>query len=174
MVKHITRWIGTGMLIAGLGLIAAAPALAQSGDQNYVITISQIDTSAFPKVTVYVSITDAQGNPVTTVPKSAFALIENGQAVEINEVNQAGESGPVSSVLTIDRSGSMNTSGKLVAAKNAANAFIDLMRPEDQTAIVLFNTEVEVAQPLTHDQAALHAIINKIEAYNDTASRSAC
>ena len=77
--------------------------------------------------------------------------------------------GPVSTALTIDRSGSMNKSGKLEAAKNAANAFVDQMRPEDQIAIVLFNTEVEVAQPLTHDKAALHSAINAIAAFNDTA-----
>jgi VWFA-related protein len=168
MIKHAIRTIAVAMLAALLVAGGAAPAFAQD-NSGYVITISQVDTSQFPKVTAYVSVTDAQGNPVTNVPKEDFKLTENGQQVKIDEVFQAGEQGPVSTVLTIDQSGSMNTSGKLEGAKTAAHAFVNLMRPEDKTALVLFNTEVNVAQPLTADKNALNSAIDAITAINDTA-----
>src|SRR5689334_22774428 len=158
MIQHAKRKAAAAILLALMSIGWAVPAFAQD-NSGYVITISQVDTSQFPKITVYVSVTDAQGNPVTTVPKEDFKLTENGQQVNIEEVFQAGEQGPVSTVLTIDQSGSMNTSGKLEAAKTAAHTFVNLMRPEDKTALVLFNTEVTVAQPLTADKNALNSAI---------------
>lgn len=169
MVRQIRWTLGIGILAIALGFGGGSPAYAQNDAGGRVIAITQVDTSHFPQIIVFVSVTDAQGKPITNVPDSAFSLSENGQPVTITEVHQAGEQGPVSTVLTIDRSGSMKTSGKLEAARAAANAFVDLMRPEDKTALVLFNTKVEVAQPLTNDKNALHSAINAFQVFNDTA-----
>ncbi len=154
-------------LLAGM----AAPARAQSAQQGsgYKVQVVQVDTSRFPEVTVWVSVTDAQGNPVRLLPNSSFTVIENGKPVEIKEIHQAGEQGPVTTVLAIDRSGSMNKFGKLDAAKAAATAFVDLMRPDDVTGVIAFNTEVTTVQPLTSDKDALKKAIAGITAVNDTA-----
>jgi Ca-activated chloride channel family protein len=171
MGKHAVLVKLAGVAL-GLALSAgmAAPVLAQDAQgESYTAQVVQVDTSNFPEVSVWVSVTDAQGNPVRTLPPSAFSLSENGQPVEIKQVYQAGEQGPVTTVLAIDRSGSMNDVGKLAAAKEAATAYVDLMRPEDSAGIVAFNTEVDVVQPITHDKAALDQAIDGITAYNDTA-----
>lgn len=148
-----------------------SPALAQEDPppDDYTIQITQVDTSTFPQITVWVSVTDVQGEPVNTVPASAIQLVENGRPVEDIEVYQAGEQGPVTTVLTIDRSGSMNDLGKLEAAKRAAQVYVDNMRPEDAAGIVVFNTQVQVLQSITSDKQALTAAINSITAFDDTA-----
>ena len=176
MIKSLTRLVGPGALALAIAAGSVVPAFAQNGqpnNQGYIVTITQVDTSQFPRISVWVSVTDAQGNPVSNVSDTAFSLIENGQPVQIKEVHQAGEQtgqqGTVTAVLTIDRSGSMNTSGKIDAAKAAANAFVDLMRSQDKTGVVVFNTQVDVIQPITSDKDSLHKAINGIKALNDTA-----
>jgi VWFA-related protein len=136
---------------------------------HYNVQVVQTDTSNFPNIDVWVSVTDEAGNPVGTLPEEAFSLIESGQSVDIQQIYQAGDQGPVSTVLAIDRSGSMLDYGKLDAAKAAATAFVDRMRPQDSTGLVVFNTQVETLQPITSDKGALRDAINRLQAFNDTA-----
>jgi VWFA-related protein len=114
-------------------------------------------------------VTDANGNPIRTLREDDFTLLENGEQVDITDMSQAGEQGPVTAVLTIDRSGSMLDLGKMEAARQAALAFVDMMRPEDQTGVVVFNTQVEVVHPISSDQESLRSAIRGIQAFDDTA-----
>lgn len=168
MSGRIMTIIRASLLGLVLLSLTAGVALAQD-EQTYTVKITQVDTSRFPEITVWVQVTDAAGNPVSTLPDSDFTLLESGQPAQIKEVFQAGEQGAVSTVLAIDRSGSMLDLGKIDAAKAAAKTFVDLMRAEDTAAIVAFNTQVDVIQPLTSDKAALSSAIDSIEAFNDTA-----
>jgi VWFA-related protein len=160
--------IRAGLLGLALLSLTAGVALAQD-EQTYTVKITQVDTSRFPEISVWVQVTDAAGNPVSIVPNSDFTLLEAGQPVQIKEVFQAGEQGAVSTVLVIDRSGSMIDLGKIDAAKAAAKTFVELMRPEDTAAVIAFNTQVDVIQPLTSDKAALNNAIDSIDAFDDTA-----
>lgn len=170
MIGKIVRAGSLALMLSQLLLLASiAPVSAQEGETGYTVQVVQTDTSRFPEVDVWVSVTDSEGNPVSTLPDSAFTLIENGQPIEIGEVYQAGEQGPVNVVLAIDRSGSMNDIGKLEAAKAAATTFIDLMRPEDVTGIIAFNTQVGIIQPITGDKATLRDGIAGLQAFDDTA-----
>ncbi len=168
--------LGAAVLIGLLLVVSSFVPVQAQGDGpddvqagEYNAEIVQVDTSKFPQVSVYVSVTDAQGNPVGTLPPSAFTLLENGEPVDIGEVYQAGEQGPVTTVLSIDHSGSMNENNKIEAARQAAIAFVDLMRAEDRTGIISFNTQVTVAQPLTSDKETLRQAIAGIRAFQDTA-----
>src|SRR5574341_1727 len=172
MNRKISLLLRITFLVASVMGVAVAPAFAQEGQTgDYIVRVVQVDTSHFPQISVWVSVTDAQGNPVTLVPDSAFTLLENGQPVTITDVSQSGEEieGALNVVLTIDRSGSMNEGGKIDAARAAATAFVDLMRPGDQTGVIAYNTQVEVVQPLTSDQEALRQAIASIQGFEDTA-----
>lgn len=168
------RGAGTVALLL-LILMTAAPVFAQDGSggqgSGNTVKIVQVDTSKFPAITVWVSVTDAQGNPVNIAPGD-IQLTENGQPVQVTDVHAVGQGGnqaPISVVLTIDRSGSMLQSGKLEAAKAAASKFVDLMRPEDMTGVIAFNTKVDILQTPTSDKGLLHKAIDGIQAFNDTA-----
>ena len=139
------------------------------GQGPVTLTVTQVDTTHFPLVQVYVSATDAAGNPVRNLATSAFQLQENGRPLDITAATRAGEQGPVNTVLVIDRSGSMLRAGKIDGAKKAASAFVNLMRPDDRTALIQFDTQIDTLEPLTGDKPALLAAIQKITPRGDTA-----
>jgi VWFA-related protein len=150
-------------------LLALTPfASAAAQDEGLQIRITQVDNSNFPQVTVYVSVTDANGEPVGVAP-NLIQLFENGVLVQPEQVLGSGEAGPLTTLLVMDVSGSMYNGGKLEAAKAAAKAYVAQMRPGDETGLITFNTQVIVAQPITSDRAALETAINSLDARDDTA-----
>jgi hypothetical protein len=101
-----------------IGCLASGPALrAQEPDDVQVV---QIDETRFPEVDVYVSVTDAAGQPIKNLMPEDFELSEDGRAARLIRVSRAGEQGPVTTVLVIDKSGSMEVAGKMTAAQQAA------------------------------------------------------
>jgi len=159
------------LALAGAALTSlAAGSAPQSGaeDERALVRITQVDTSRFPRVTVYVSVTDAEGEPLA-VDTESIALQENGQVMVIDEVRAMGEAEPLNTMLVIDVSGSMNLVGKLPAAQEAARAYVVQMRDGDQAGVIAFNTQVRVVQPLTADRQALTEAIDSLEAGDDTA-----
>ncbi len=130
--------------------------------------ITQVDTSQFPQVTAYISVTDENGEPVAVNPDQ-IVLQENGEAMKLDEVGSSEDIGPLTTLLVMDISGSMNHGGKLKAAKEAAKAYVDQARPSDQIGLLTFNTDIEYEQPLTSDRQKLIAAINGLKAQNDTA-----
>lgn len=143
------------------------PANAQGGEEAK-IKITQVDSSQFPKIKVYVSVTNAAGEPLA-IPSSKLQLTENGQPVKAETVSDEGEVGPLTTLLIVDTSGSMNEGGKLAAAKTAAQAYVDQMRLGDQAGLVTFNTQVKYVQQVTSDHAVLSQAIANLKAFNDTA-----
>lgn len=139
-----------------------------TGDQDLQAHITQVDTSAFPTVTVYVSVANASGEPAG-IEAERIVLFENGQPVEPVEIRGIGEGEALSTMLVIDVSGSMNLIGKLAAAQEAARAYVAQMRPGDQAGLIAFNTQVTLAQPLTADASALLTAIGRLRASDDTA-----
>ncbi len=162
-MKHIFTAI---LLASALCLIAIVGAGAQS---NVTITVTQVDQSRFPQVDVYVSVTDANGNPVRNIPVQAFQLQDNGQPIAFSAATRSGEQNPVSTVLIIDHSGSMASGGKMTAAKQAASAFVNQMRPGDKTALIQFDTEIDTLQAFTDDKSALLGAIQKLVPRGNTA-----
>ena len=140
----------------------------EPNDTEPLVRITQIDTSQFPQVTLYVSVTDQAGEPVS-VSASQLVLEENGVVINPDSITGVGESGPLTTLLVIDISGSMNSLDKLVTAKEAAKAYVKQSRPNDLTGLLTYNTESQYVQPLTTDQQAVISAIEGLTAYDDTA-----
>jgi VWFA-related protein len=132
------------------------------------VRITQIDRSRFPEVRVFVSATDASGEPVP-VGADELRLFENGQAVEPRSILGAGEIGPLTTMLVVDISGSMAVDGKLEAAQEAALAYVDQMQPGDQTGLIAFDVESNLVQSVTEDRLALAEAIRDLQTGGDTA-----
>ncbi|MCJ7659583.1 MAG: VWA domain-containing protein [Anaerolineales bacterium] len=157
------------MIISLVSLTGFMPAQENdpAGEEPYV-RITQVDTSQFPQVTVYISAIDVNGEPVG-VAASQLVLDENGVEITPDFVSGVGEVGPLNTLLVIDISGSMNSLGKLAAAKDAAKAYVNQSRPNDATGLLTFNTQYEYVQPLTTDNQVMVAAIDGLRAYDDTA-----
>ncbi len=158
------------ILVILLSLFTAGFAPLAKGAEN--VRITQIDTSQFPQVTFYVSITDENGEP-RAVDASRLIISENGQQIPLDQIEGIGEVGTLATLLVIDVSDSMNAAGKLDSAKAAAHEFIDRMRDIDQAGIIAFNTQVKTVQDLTSDKDALHSAIDSLTADGQTAMHDA-
>jgi len=163
------------ILILNLSLLltlwVAPGASAQTPAAQPKIRITQVDNSRFPQVTVYVSVTDASGAPVGVDP-TAIQVSENDQTMKTVSASGTGQAkgpGQLTTLLLIDVSGSMGTANKLSAAKSAAKAYVDQMRPGDQAGVVAFDTKVNVVQAITADHQALTTAIDALKPGTDTA-----
>jgi len=165
------RLILTFSLLAVLLSPSTLTAFAQSDTQ---VRITQVDNSKFPNVTVYVSVTNAAGEPVGVDP-ATIQIQENGQAMTPVDVSGGGQgqADPLTTMLVIDISGSMDKDGKIVAAKDAAKAYVNQMRAGDQAGLITFDTQVYTVQPVTTDTAALTSAIDGLQTGSDTAMYNA-
>lgn len=155
-------------LILALNLLSGLAFAPLAQEEGLQVRITQVDTSQFPRVTFFVSVTDADGNPYPVNP-SRFVIMENGQPIALDQIQGVGEVEALTTMLVMDVSGSMNPDGKLDSAKAAAHQFVERMRPQDQSGLISFNTQVRVVQGLTSDQGALHSAIDSLQGDDDTA-----
>jgi VWFA-related protein len=155
-------------LVAMALLLAFIPlqmALAQ--DDGARIRITQLDNSRFPQVTVYVSVTDASGEPMAVNPNQV-QVFEDGERMQPMQISGSGNLASLTTLLVMDVSGSMFDAGKLNAAKAAARAYVEQMRPGDKAGLLTFNTSVTYIQALTTDHTALLQAITNLDARGDT------
>jgi VWFA-related protein len=168
------RFILTLILIPLLNLQSFSQVSAQTDEQ---VRITQVDNSNFPNVTVYVSVTNAAGEPVGVEPET-IQIYENGELMRPVNVQGGGavvggEAIPVTTMLVIDISGSMDKNDKIGAAKEAAKAYVSGMRPGDQAGLITYDTQVYDVQPLTADIPTLIGAIEGLQTGSDTAMYNA-
>ncbi len=85
-------------------------------------------------------------------------------------VGKPGEKRPVTTVLVLDKSGSMRMPAndtdkvtKIEALHSAASRFVDLMPPRAKTTLLPFSSEVSVPGPFRSDKASLKASIRELK-----------
>jgi WD40 repeat protein len=145
-------------------VIIPSVVLAQS------LSLSNLNASAFPRMTAQIRAFDASGNRITS--GAGFILREDGiQRVATVTLCPPVQPQPFSAVLTIDISGSMGQprgQGALQffpinVAKAAADAFIDAMPNNgSECAITAFETSSYIMSYFTQDRAYLKSAINAL------------
>lgn len=154
------------MLIAAalVGFGRPAPAAPDTS----TVQVTQVDTSNYPEITLYVAATDDAGTPITGLSAGDFTISEDGAPVAV-EAFTGGGATAISTVLVIDRSGSMERDAKMAGARDAADTFVEQMRPGDASALIAFSSNVRVLQDFTVNQAALSNAIAGLNANGGTA-----
>jgi VWFA-related protein len=165
-----TKWFRYLLTLCLLALLLLSSVLTASAQGDVQVHITQVDNSRFPRVTVYVSVTDAAGEPVG-VDANTLKISENGQPMQVVEVKGGGKGKgePLTTMLVIDISGSMDKNGKIDAAKNAAKTYVSQTRSGDQAGLISYDTKVYSVQPITSDTAALTSAIDGLKTGSDTA-----
>jgi len=124
-------------------------------------------------VTVPAVVTNRNGHPLTALRAENFVVFEDGKAERLT--NFATTEAPFEIALLLDTSGS--TREELGLIRDAANAFINALRPGDRVAVVAFNNApgngapmavVEVLAPVTDDRNALRRAIENLGTSNGT------
>ena len=171
---HLNNRILTTFVAA---VSAASALLGQAGKsapkppaQDDTGTVFRTDTRL---VVLPTTVMDKNGHLVTTLPREAFTVLENGVQQEIKQFKR--EDVPVSMGLIIDNSGSMREKRAKVEA--AALALVKASNPEDEVFIVNFNDEAFLDNPhgkdFTNDIKEMEDALTRIDSRGGTAMRDA-
>ncbi len=161
------------ILVLGLLLsLAGQPPAAHAQIPPPNVRVTQIDTSAYPEITLYVSATDANGQPIANLSRADFAVTEDGAPVDLIGFSGGASSGgahQINTALVIDRSGSMQDEHKLDGAQEAARAFVNQMQSGDYTTLIAFNHRTGTPQTFTNQRDRLERAIDRLRADGGTA-----
>jgi VWFA-related protein len=128
------------------------------------VQINQIDTSQFPKVTIFSTVLK-DGTPVPGLGPNDFRVRED--EVDQEPLTVIPKLTPLSVVLTLDTSGSMKN--RLADAHAAATSFLDTLQAQDKAQVIRFSRDVKTIYPLGDDRAAARRAIGATVARGDTA-----
>jgi VWFA-related protein len=142
----------------------------QPPSQEDTGTVFRADTRL---VVLPTTVVDKNGHLVTTLPREAFTVLENGVQQQIKQFKR--EDVPVSMGLIIDNSGSMREKRAKVEA--AALALVKASNPDDEVFIVNFNDEAFLDNPrgkdFTSDIKEMEDALTRIDSRGGTAMRDA-
>jgi formylglycine-generating enzyme len=153
-----------GLIVLMLTLASQPSLHAQS------LTVFGIDASAYPKLRANMYAFDAGGRQITDISDNDVQILENGvpRALTLLSCPAPIPSTPISSVLTIDISGSMSGQ-KLIWAKAAAHAWIEGMSLGiSECAITSFNQASYINQDFTTSKDQLLAAVDSLKADGGT------
>lgn len=141
-----------------------------TANAQYIARITQVDTSRFPIIRAYVSITDTEGNPITVSSSGVnLNILEEGTPVVTKKASLEDQPlKPVWSVLTLDLSGSMRGE-KLQKAKEAAITYVNLAPHSHKIAIVGFSNKSSIVSDFSYDKDKLRTEISNLSANGQTA-----
>jgi Mg-chelatase subunit ChlD len=97
-----------------------------------------------------------QGTTTSDVGKQyKIRIEENNHAVKIEDFPTPKASEDLSVVLAMDISGSMNSRGRMVQARKAADVFLRALPARTDCGLILFDHEIRVKEPPTLDRSVL-------------------
>jgi len=99
---------------------------------------------------IAVQVTDREGRDVRGLSAADFTLLEDGHPQKISFFGA--EDQPISLVVLLDSSGSMESSRKLAGARTLLSPLLRGNRPEDEVFLVPFTDRVGAFQQLSADQ----------------------
>lgn len=120
-------------------------------------------------VALNVTVTDGAAHYVSGLRPADFAVFEDGVQQSVRFFESTGV--PVDLIVLLDTSSSM--SDKMEIVHDAASGFLKTLREGDRGAVVAFNDNVSVVQPLTTDRALLQKAVLSTRAHGATALNNA-
>lgn len=137
--------------------------------RGLTLRINQIETCNPEVMTAYVSVSTDEGSVNTNFGKSDVSVYLDGAKIsnfEFDPVDTA--KSPLSNMLLIDHSGSMDTRS-MQNAKSAANQYVGKLKAGDQAGLIQFDHLVETLVPMTTDKSRISSAISGIVPRGDTA-----
>jgi Ca-activated chloride channel homolog len=146
------------LVAVGLLVLPAGATLLQDKPPTYKAGVA--------KVTVGVTVRDAQGRLVTGLGPEDFVVVDSGTAKPITEF-QVAERG-VSLAAVLDASGSMGIAGRLALAREALDALFAALGEEDEVAFFSFDSELRELLPFTRHTPDLKAAMATVRPFGST------
>lgn len=141
-----------GVLLPAVIFVVCLHALAQAPDTTFKVEVKL--------VSVFVTVTDARGAPVSSLGKENFVLTEDGKEQKVSLFSRESEL-PLSIVLSVDTS--LSTRKDLPLELMSARKFAHtILRPQDGLALYKFSEEVNEVVPFTSDLKRIDAGIDRV------------
>lgn len=140
--------------LACLPLTVAAQTPEQSAPTKF--------RSAVDLVSVTAVVRDNKGRFVRDLVQKDFVVAEAGVPRRILDF-RADSDGPIKLALVVDVSGSMRTGSKVVDARQAARHLFSALRPTDQAALFVFDTQLVRVKSFTSDFGSLDAALDHLD-----------
>lgn len=140
------------------------------------ITVSNVDTSTFPEMSVEFSAWDANGIPLSGLKAGEVFLQEDDNAEFHPATLQADTAADLAVALVLDTSGSM-AGQPLLDTKSAAARFLDRLGKADQAAVLSFSSQVNTDPaaldpvrevPFSSDLTKAYALVENLQAGGET------
>src|SRR5712691_2218116 len=149
--------IAASLVLAG-AIVAASQAQRTAGDERVMV-----DTDL---VTLSVSVTNAEGQAIPGLEKSAFTVFDNKAPQAISFFSD--DDAPASIAIVFDTSGSMS-GRKIARAKEALADFIQTSHDRDEYFLIDFNSQARLLFDRTRDGDALLRKLTYAEPHGNTA-----
>jgi VWFA-related protein len=153
-------------------LAAVWPAPATFAQEN--VKDQTVHEYVVRAITLAVTVQDSRGRYVNNLEQKDFTIYENNKKKPITYfMHDVGA--PLSLTILLDVSGSMALENKLAECKAALRDLATrLLRPRDEIALLLFaDGQVEVAAKHSTDKTEFLRVLDKTEAYGQTALNDA-
>lgn len=157
---------GLARASAGVCVTSAAGRRVLAAQRGATIASKIFRTSA-ELVSTPVTVRDASGRLVASLRREDFSVTEGGIPQPVTQFT--GERVPVSLALVLDISDSMR-GPRMDDARLALRRFVeDLLKPEDEAALVVFNHASRLAAGWSTDRAALREALEAVRPTGGTA-----
>jgi VWFA-related protein len=135
---------------------------AAEGDAMVVVTGA--NDSNFPEIAVDFEVKRPDGSFLLDGTKDDFKVTENGEKVEILRLQAptAREARPITVVLVVDRSRSMEEDDRIGGLKRAVGTFLKGLPQGSRVAVIAFGSEVERISEFTDDFGKLDEAVNRL------------
>ncbi|MBL0174191.1 MAG: SUMF1/EgtB/PvdO family nonheme iron enzyme [Ignavibacteria bacterium] len=171
MVRNLTSRRRAGKSIISRSVTASMALFTMSLFTMHILpaqslSVFNVDASAFPKVKAQFYAFDAAGNRIAVNAPGDVLVMEDGLARTVTRVScpPTAPPRPISSVLTIDASGSMSGDGILVA-KAAAKAWINALQlGASECAITTFNQRAYLNKDFIGSPARRQELLDAVAA----------
>jgi VWFA-related protein len=129
---------------------------------------------AVTAISIAVSVQNRKGRHITDLTEEDFFVYENNEKRDITYFSHDFEA-PLSLTVLLDVSGSMALQDKLSESKDALNYLLKfLLDDRDEVSLLIFaDGDVEVAVSFSKDKTDFLSVLERIEAYGQTALNDA-
>jgi VWFA-related protein len=163
------RLLLTALLLA----LAAATAPSFAQEQKKKTEDIRVDVTV-TAITIAVTVQDRSGRYVNDLAQKDFTIYENNEKRTVTYFKHDFDA-PLSLTVLLDVSGSMAVLNKLEEAKvGLRNLITTLLSPRDEVSLLIFaDGQVEVAAPFSTDKTEFLRVLDKTQAYGQTALNDA-
>jgi Ca-activated chloride channel family protein len=129
---------------------------------------------AVSAISIAVTVQDKKGRYINDLTEEDFTIYENEEKKDLTYFSHAFDA-PLSLTVLLDVSGSMALQDKLKESKEALRYLMTfLLGPDDEFSLLIFaDGEVEVAVKFSHNKNDFFAVMERTEAYGQTALNDA-